>query len=322
MIISKTPFRISLFGGSTDYESFYSQYDSLIIGFCMDKYCYTCVRKTPSIFNHTSKISYSLTEIVSENRDIKHNGVRGVLEYLDIREGIEISHLSDLPSQTGIGSSSSFIVGLLKCIYEAKGEVVSKEDIAKSAIFIERKLLNEPGGIQDQIWASYGGMNSIHINKNGSFEVKPLPVSDHFLSKFFDRTILIHTGKTRQSYSIANAHNNKSAISHKIKIANISHLGYDKFIQGDIEGVATLLHKSWVEKQKISPLISNNNITKAYSKLQKDGMIGGKLLGSGGQGFIFGILKSSKDQVNMQKKYKKNYVPIKLDEHGSMIIYK
>ena len=142
MIISKTPFRVSLFGGSTDYESFYSVYGSLLIGFAIDKYCYTSIRKTPNIFSHLSRISYSKVETVADNKDIDHNGVRGVLEYLKETGGYEITHLSDLPSQTGIGSSSSFIVGLLKCFKN-----LSVKELAESAIYVERKLLDEAGGI-------------------------------------------------------------------------------------------------------------------------------------------------------------------------------
>ena len=154
MIISKTPFRVSLFGGSTDYESFYSQNTSLLIGFALDKYCYLLTRKTPKIFNHKSKIMYSSIETVNNNKDIQHNGVRGVLEFLNIKYGLEISHLSDLPSQTGIGSSSSFIVGLLNALYTLKNTDTSKKELAEQAIYIERKLLAESGGVQDQIWAA------------------------------------------------------------------------------------------------------------------------------------------------------------------------
>ena len=176
MIISKTPFRVSLFGGSTDYESFYSKYGSLLIGFGINKYCYTSVRETPSIFDYLTRISYSKVEIVNDNENIQHNGVRGVLKYLNKHKGYEISHMSDLPSQTGTGSSSSFIVGLLNCFTRDW----SPKMLAQAAIHVERTLLQEAGGIQDQIWAAYGGMNSVYIGKDGEFCVRPLPVSEEF----------------------------------------------------------------------------------------------------------------------------------------------
>jgi len=320
MIISKTPFRISLFGGSTDYESFYSKYGSLLIGFGVDKYCYVLVRKTPKIFNHKTKAHYASTEIVNNNNDIKHNGIRGVLQYLHIDDGLEISHLGDLPSQTGVGSSSSFIVGLLNCLHNLKHHNIDKYLLAKQAIHIERELLAETGGIQDQIWAAYGGINSVHINTDGSFEVKPLPISEDLIKTFFDRTILIHTGRTRQSYQIAQSYNNKNALSHKHKIAEIAQVGYEKFTEGDIDAVGDLLHNSWMEKRKISPLVSNKSIDELYEDLQEDGMIGGKLLGTGGQGFIFGILDSNVNISKLKFKYDNKYVECNLSKNGSIII--
>ena len=186
MIISKTPFRVSLFGGSTDYESFYSKYGSLLIGFGINKYCYTSVRETPSIFDYLTRVSYSKVEIVNDNDNIQHNGVRGVLTYLNKHKGYEIAHMSDLPSQTGTGSSSSFIVGLLNCFTRDW----SPKMLAQAAINVERKLLEEAGGIQDQIWAAYGGMNSIGISKDGSFCVRPLPVSEEFKQEFMNRIFI------------------------------------------------------------------------------------------------------------------------------------
>jgi len=320
MIISKTPFRVSLFGGSTDYESFYSEHGSLLIGFGINKYCYILIRKTPQIFNHKTKVYYSSVEIVNNNNKIKHNGVRGVLEFLKIKYGLEITHLGDLPSQTGIGSSSSFIVGLLNVLYTLKKTEVGRKRLAEEAIYIERTLLAETGGIQDQIWAAYGGMNSIHINKDGSFEVKPLPISDQLIENFFDRSILIHTGQTRQSYKIAKSHDTQKNNVSKREIFAIAEEAYEKFIVGDIDAIGKLLHKSWIAKQQISSLISNQKVAKIYRALQEDGMVGGKLLGSGGEGFLFGILDSNVDISKFQTKYKSHYVECDLSREGSVII--
>ena len=138
MIISKTPFRVSLFGGSTDYESYYSQHGSFLIGFTINRYCYLCVRKTPKIFNYKTKVGYSAIEIVNNNKDIKHDGVRGVLKFLKIKYGVEISYLADLPSKAGIGSSSSFIVGLLNALHTLNNRTRTKKELAEEAI--EREL--------------------------------------------------------------------------------------------------------------------------------------------------------------------------------------
>ena len=316
MIISKTPFRVSLFGGSTDYESFYSKYGSLLIGFGINKYCYTSVRETPSIFDYLTRISYSKVEIVNDNENIQHNGVRGVLKYLNKHKGYEISHMSDLPSQTGTGSSSSFIVGLLNCFTRDW----SPKMLAKSAIHVERKLLEEAGGIQDQIWAAYGGMNSVGISKDGNFCVRPLPVSEEFKQEFMNRCIMIYTGKTRKSYRIAESHDQKDAEKHKINILEQAQKAYELFEEEDIDGIAKCLKESWENKKKISPLVSTPTVNKMYKSLEEDGMVGGKLLGTGGSGFIFGILNEDTDVFKIKEKYKSHYIDIDISEKGSVII--
>ena len=316
MIISKTPFRVSLFGGSTDYESFYSKYGSLLIGFGINKYCYTSVRETPSIFDYLTRISYSKVEIVNNNDSIQHNGVRGVLAYLNKHKGYEIAHMSDLPSQTGIGSSSSFIVGLLNCFTRDW----SSKMLAKAAIHIERKLLEEAGGIQDQIWAAYGGMNSVYIGNDGKFCVRPLPVSEEFKQEFMNRCIMIYTGKTRKSYKIAESHDKQDADKYKINILDQAQKAYELFEEEDIEGIARCLGESWENKKQISPLVSTPAVNKMYESLESDGMIGGKLLGTGGSGFIFGILNEDTDVYKIKEKYKSHYIDIDISEKGSVII--
>lgn len=319
MIISKTPFRISIFGGSTDYPSYYMKHGSLLVGFTIDKYCYLSVKKTPKIFNYKTAVSYSRLEKVSKNSDIQHNGVRGVLQYFNIRYGLEINHLCDLPSQTGIGSSSSFIVGLINSISSLRNKDVSKNYLANTAIEIERNLLGEPGGIQDQIWAAYGGINSIHIRPDGSFEVRPMPISEKFKTSFLDRLALIYTGKTRRSFGIAEAHNDKKNHSAKRKIQSIAELGYNALADQDIDSVGQLLDESWRAKKNISDLISSDCIESLYSELKDNGMIGGKLLGSGGSGFILCVLKQGA-QKGFNKRFDKLLTDFNFSESGSQII--
>lgn len=313
MIISKTNFRVSLFGGSTDYEEYYSKHGSLLIGFGLNKYCYCSVRDTPSILDYTTKISYRITEIVSDNSKIENNAVRGVLEYLGINHGVEISYVSDLPSQTGIGSSSSFIVGLLAAF---SGGNATCRELADDAIHIERKLLNEPGGIQDQIWAAYGGFNAININKDGTYNAMPLGMSKDFIDDFFARSVLIYTGNSRNSFEIASSHTNN-----KEKIQELAHIAYDNFIDEDLVGVAVNLRSAWEEKQKLSPLISSPIVNEIYSILTKHGMIGGKLLGSGGSGFIFGIMNSLSNKQAVMSLFKDRYVECGLSNTGTEIIW-
>ncbi len=320
MIISKTPFRISLFGGGSDYEDFYSKYGSMLIGFTFNRYNYISYRKTPSIVPYKSRLCYSKTEVVNRNSQIQHDGIRGVLTYLSIRHGVDINNMSELPAQTGTGSSSAFIVGLLKCIYKSKNKSPSKRDLANQAIFIERKLLNEPGGIQDQIWASYGGMNSINIHKNGNFDVKPLPVSDSFKEEFINRSVLLYTGKTRKSFRIASEINNNNNEEAKKKILEISYKAHEKFYEQDIDGVGRLLNETWIQKKKLSKLVNSPHVQEMHSTLLECGMIGGKLLGAGGSGFIFGVMESSKTKEQLKKKYKSKYISINIENNGSQII--
>jgi len=319
MIISKTPFRISLFGGSTDYPSYYKKHGSLILGFAIDKYCYLNLRKTPRIFNYKTAVSYSKLEKVSRNSSIQHNGVRGVLEYFNITYGVEIHHLCDLPSQTGIGSSSSFIVGLVNAVHEMKNHSSSPQYLAQTAIEIERNRLQEPGGIQDQIWAAYGGLNSIDITTNGSFEVKPLPVSEQFKEGFLDRCVLFYTGSKRKSFQIAESHNSTKTSAAKRKIHDIAYKAHEAFQKANIDQIATLLHQSWAEKKKISSLVSSPEIEALYDDLQAHGMIGGKLLGTGGSGFILCILKEGVKKQFISR-YSKSVVDFTFDNDGSQII--
>lgn len=320
MIISKTPHRISLFGGSTDVKSFYSKHNSLLIGFAINKYCYLTLRKTPTIFNYKTSINYSRTEIVKNNADIQHDGVRGVLEHFKIKYGIDLSCLTDIPSQTGMGSSSSFIVGMINSLMKLNKKSMGKEELAKTAIYIERELLKEPGGLQDSIWSSYGGFNSIDINKAGDFFIKPLPVCHDFKNEFLRRSILVYTGKTRQSFAIAKSHDNVSAEKSKREILDIAKEAYTKFAGHDIDAIGKLLHESWQAKKRTSNLISSSNIDKTYKYLKSCGCLGGKLLGAGGSGFIYCILDENTDKSKLPRKIKKNIIDFGIDYEGSQII--
>lgn len=319
MIISKTPFRISLFGGSTDYESFYSKHGSLLVGFAIDKYCFITARSNPHIFEFKTKVSYSVLEKVNDNRDIKHNGVRGVLEYFNLHnERLEISYFSDLPAQTGIGSSSSFVVGLINALKHK--EKYSPKELANHAIAVERGLLKEVGGIQDQIWAAYGGLNSITIHTDGSFNVRPIPVSEDFIKEFVDSSFLIYTGKQRKSFQIASSHNTGSDDQNKQNILTLANQGYQAFCDEGKKDIGLILKDSWESKKKISKLICNDEINSMMDCLSQNGMIGGKLIGSGGSGFIFGICGDVLSKEKIKQVFKNNYVEYNISPTGSMII--
>lgn len=322
MIISKTPYRISLFGGSTDYESYYSLFGSLLIGFTINKYCYVGLRKTPEILDYLTKVSYSKTETVDDNSKIEHPGIRGTLEFLEIFYGIELIHMGDLPAQTGIGSSSSFVVGMLNACYNMinPNKTPAKRDLANDAILIERHILNESGGIQDQIWAAYGGFNSIHIEPSGYYEVKPIPVSVDFKESLLRRSFLIYTGKTRDGFKIAKSHDNEAAETSKGHIHDTAIKAYDCLASSDVSCIASLLEESWFHKKKISHLICPKEIDDLYSSLKSNGMIGGKLLGTGGSGFIYGIAKSYGAAHDIRKKFSKQVIDFGYDDNGTSII--
>lgn len=294
MLIIKSPFRISLFGGSTDYKDFFEKNESFIIGTTIDKYVYMSMRKKPTILRKESIISYSDREIVNSFDDIKNPLIREVLKFYNIPFHIEFTSFTDIPSRTGLGGSSSFCVGLCYAVKKLLNLPISKKEIAKESVYIERELLKESGGIQDQIWASYGGINSIEINKTGDFFVKPLPITSDFKNELEDSMVLIYTDEQRLTNEIAISHENKE----KEKILSISKEAYNYFIKEDMKNIGMLLYESWKEKRKISKLISNNNIDMIIEKCMFLGAYGAKLLGSGGCGFILVMCdKNTKEKI-------------------------
>ena len=315
MIISRAPLRVSLFGGGTDYLDYYNKFDSLVIGFAIDKYVYTIVRKTPDILPYHTFVQYSKTEIVEDNTKIQHNGIRGTLEHLNIKHGVEIATLMDVPARTGLGSSSSFVVSLLKGLYQLSDTLHNnKRYIADQAIIIERELLNEPGGIQDQIWASYGGINTISLDNKG-YNVRPLATTQEFLQFFKDHTVIFYTGKQRNSFKIASSHNN---LSYKHQIADLSKEALQAFHSEDLTTIGKLLDKSWLAKRGVSKIISNNTIDQLYKDLKSAGVLGCKLLGAGGSGFMFCITENKKQLLSRINLRTLNF---NYDIDGGKIIY-
>ena len=327
MIISRTPFRVSLFGGGTDYQDYYSTYGSLLIGFAINKYSYLSGRITPNMMPYKSRFSYSKTETFKSIdpfdeflSSIQHNGIRGVFDYLNFKLPVEISHYSDIPSQTGLGSSSSFIVGLLNLLSKIRdGGVPNKDDLAYTAISIERYLLKEPGGIQDQIWAAHGGLNSIVINKKGNFSVRPLPVTREFTKRFIhEHCGLFYTGQQRDSFVLAEK---SGLISSKIAIHDIAKSAYDAFCKEDVYAIGRLLAESWEQKKQLKAGVTTDQVDQMYEELKDFGMIGGKLLGAGGSGFVFGVFKNNHARHMAKIRFENQHLPIDIDYKGSKIIY-
>jgi len=298
MIITRAPFRVSLWGGSTDYEDFYSKYGSLLVGFTINKYLYVCLRKNYNFFDYGSKISYSHIEEVASNDLIKNPGIRGTLQHLKLEDGVSINIQSDLPARTGIGSSSALSVALAHAIYvyQNRANQATSRQLAKDAIYIERKLLNEPGGIQDQIWSAYGGVNSIQIYQEGDFSVRPLAVSPEFLDILGNRMVICYTGEARDSFGIAESHQTEDNHGLKKQLLALAGHGRLAFDNEDVDQIGRLLDKGWRIKRHLSSIVSNDYIDNQYDKAMELKAIGGKLLGSGGSGFFLFVLHRDADK--------------------------
>lgn len=323
MIISRTPYRISLFGGGTDYHTWYQEHGAAVLATTINHYCYLHCRLLPAFFEHKSRIVWRMVEQVMENHEIQHPSVRAVLEYLDMNQGIEIHHQGDLPARSGLGSSSAFTVGLLNAMYALQGNISSKRELACEAIHIERDILNENVGVQDQIETAYGGLNKIVIHANGTFEVMPLVLSAKRLDMLQNHLLLFFTGVSRTASDIA-GDKIRSIPTKQVELRAIRELvdvAADILTTGDITDIGRLLHESWMLKRQITSSISPTFIDDIYLKARNAGALGGKLLGAGGGGFmLFFVKPEDKNQVCEALK-DLLLVPFEFENSGSQIIF-
>jgi len=324
MIITRTPFRISFFGGGTDYPKYYRKYGGGVLGTTINKYCYVSCRKTENIFKYKFRIVWSKNEILNQINNSKNPIVRETLKKIKPNSNIEIHFQADLPKNTGIGSSSAFCVGLIKSIYALKKKKINKKQLAKSAIEIEQNKLKEYCGSQDQVWSAYGGMNFITFKKNGSIKVDKLRITKTRKKNLEKNLILMFTGIQRYSKLIEKK--KQKNLNKKIKflqeIKNLtakskkileSKINLDKF------GLA--LNEYWELKKKLSENVSDIFLDSIYKKLIKNGAIGAKIIGSGGGGFFLIYCKEKKqlNLINKMKNYK--FVKFKFENEGSKVIY-
>jgi len=327
MIISKTPYRISFFGGGTDYPEWYLNNGGVVISSTIDKYLYLTMRSLPSFFEHKYRISYSIIEHAKKIVDIKHPVVREALrayEYYDQGNlGTELHYDGDLPARSGMGSSSVFVVGLLKILLGLKKNI-SPLNLAKKSIHFEQTILRETVGSQDQVAASYGGFNIINFKKNGSFTVESLIKDDAQLEILSENLLLVYTDLSRTANWIANSYVNKLNTSKKDSLDIIvkqAKLAKNLFLAKDYDSIGSLLHEAWMEKKLLSNKVSNNYIDSIYDNGLKNGALGGKLLGAGGGGFILFYVKKNKQKkfINFFKKL--TILKIKFSKKGSEIIF-
>tara|TARA_Y100001970_G_C14233877_1_gene860588 strand:+ start:812 stop:1789 length:978 start_codon:yes stop_codon:yes gene_type:complete len=321
MIISKTPYRISFFGGGSDYFSWYKKYGGKVLSTTIDKYIYISCRKLPKFFDHKYRIVWSKIENVKKIEKIKHKVVKNILIQNKIKDGLEIHYDGDLPSKSGMGSSSSFSVGLIKALSEFKDEKLSKIQLAKKAIHFEQRILKEVVGSQDQVAAAFGGFNKINFYKNGEIDIKK--INSNYLKRLNSNLLLIYTGIQRNAEKIAKKYVNDLSNKKKENINRIIEYvneGENLIKSGNLNDFGKLLHESWIEKKSLNSAISNRKIDELYNFALKNGCLGGKLLGAGSGGFLLLYIENHK-----QKKFLKNLkkifnVPFKFSKQGSNII--
>ncbi|MDD4082449.1 MAG: hypothetical protein PHD05_03600 [Sphaerochaetaceae bacterium] len=323
MIITKTPFRMSFFGGGTDVEDYFKEYGGAVLSTTFDKYCYVIVRHLPRFFEYSTELSYSVIERVTNIDAINHPAIRNAMKMLDMHE-IRLTYEADLPARSGIGTSSSFAVGMLNAFYALKGKYIDKKRLADEAIYLERVLCNEAGGWQDQIAASYGGMNRIEFNSKG-YDVRTVIVSPERKEMLNDNLMMFFTGFTRYSTDI---HEKISlALKDKVKylremyslVSEAEGILADK--NRDIDDFGRLLNHTWNLKKQTSSVISNSVIDELYSKGIKAGALGGKLLGAGGGGFLLFYVQPEKQAKVKEALSELMHIPFNFENSGTQVIH-
>lgn len=323
MIITKTPFRMSFFGGGTDVESFFSENGGAVLSTTFDKYCYVNVRHLPRFFDYSTELSYSKIERVTNINDIKHPAIRNAMKMLDMNE-LRLTYEADLPARSGLGTSSSFAVGMLNAFYALKGKYADKKKLADEAIYLERNLCQEAGGWQDQIAASFGGFNRINFNAV-NYEVLPVIISPERKKELNQNLMMFFTGFTRFSSDIQKA----NAAEKQDKTAQLKEMltlvdDAEKVLtdkHADLDDFGRMLDYTWKLKRQTGSAVSTNSIDELYAKGLKAGALGGKLLGAGGGGFlIFYVQTDRQDSVRWAMQDLMN-IPFEFEDSGTRVIY-
>lgn len=290
MIITRTPLRISFFGGGTDYPVWYREHGGAVLATTIDKSCYITTRWLPPFFDHHSRISYSRMENVLRNGDIVHPSARACLQYLGITEGVEIHHIADLPARAGLGTSSAFTVGLLLGLYALKNQMRNKHALALDAIHVEQELLKEAVGSQDQIIAAYGGFRRIDFRTDGAIEVKPVITAPGRLEELEQHLALYFTGFSRTASEIAKeqirlAPQRQQELRLMFQLVDEAEAVLEDNGRS-LDDFGRLLHETWQIKKSLTKNITNSMIDEIYDAGRSAGVLGGKLLGAGGGGFM------------------------------------
>ncbi len=322
MLMIRTPFRVSFFGGGTDYYDYFSQYGGSVLSTTIDKYCYLTIRKLPPFFEYKNQLTYSKIERFNNVSEIQHPLVKASLEYIPT-DRIQIAYDADLPAGSGIGSSSSFAVGLLQGLHALKNEYPDRMTLAKEAIHIERVLCNEGGGVQDQIAAAFGGLNRLDFSGDG-YKVTPIEISEERSNIFQNNLVLVFTGFTRYSGVIATEQ--QKSISSTLKqlheMKALVDTAENILKSGDIDDFGRLLDYTWQLKRTLSEYISNPQIDELYERAKRYGALGGKILGAGGGGFMLLYVPQNKKDELIRCFNDLKIVPFKFENEGTKIFFR
>lgn len=324
MIITRTPFRISFFGGGTDYPEWYRENGGAVLSTTINKYCYINCRYLPPFFDMKYLIRYSAREETKTIDEIKHPSVKACLNYLNLEKGIELVHTSDIPARSGIGSSSSFTVGLLSSLYALKGQMKTKRQLARDAIHVEQNLIKENVGSQDQVAVSFGGLNKIEFGGETDFYVSPVTIDNGKIDTFQNHLMLFFTGFSRNASEIA-LEQLKKLPDKKYELTTMRQM-VDQAItilngnSNYINDFGKLLHEAWLLKRSLTHLITTDTIDDIYEAARRSGALGGKLLGAGGGGFMLLFVPPANQQQVRYALKKILYVPFRFENLGSQVV--
>jgi D-glycero-alpha-D-manno-heptose-7-phosphate kinase len=324
MIISRTPYRISFFGGGTDYPGWYREHGGTVLATTINKYCYLTCRYLPPFFEHRFRIIYSQTENCQTIEEIAHPAVREGLRFMNVASGVELHHDGDLPARSGMGSSSSFTVGLLHVLHALKGEIVSKPQLARESITLEQDWLKESVGSQDQVMAAYGGFNHVVFTAGGDIVVHPLTVPPARLWELQGHLMLLYTNISRTASEIAGTyiHALEESRRHLRIIKDLVEESVSVLSSNqDIGAFGDLLHESWLAKRSLSTNVSTSAVDEMYEQARAAGARGGKLLGAGGGGFLLLFVPPDRQAQVRQRLHNLLQVPMKFEFTGSQIIF-
>lgn len=323
MIITKTPFRISFFGGGTDMPSFFNEFGGAVISTTFDKYAYVNVRHLPPFMPYYTELCYSRFERVNDINDIEHPAIREAMRMLDIHE-IRLTYEGDLPARTGLGTSSTFSVGMLNAFYSLKGKYVGKRKLAEDAIYLERELCKESGGWQDQVAAAYGGLNRIDFSNN-QFKITPIIIHPEKKKRLNDSLMLFFTGISRfssdvQKDTMSNQNEKLAQLKEMLSLVDDAQTILENK-HSDLNEFGRLLDHTWRLKRSTGGKISNNSIDALYERGLKAGALGGKLLGAGGGGFLLFYVEPDKKEALLKEFDELMHVPFEFEEEGTSVVH-